>query len=163
MKLFPIFLLLLTLSSACAQEPDSTRKILSRAIGRSISAGHDDKKCQGFKSAVFSIVVTFTSDAKVDNVFFSESPNCFYESRDRIKSQLMKNIKALNLKTSQFSNVYILSVVYVLPDDREKSAPNNIPSDWDLLFRGIDVSALKDKRFIYTIPLGMYLMARISN
>lgn len=166
MKSFKIVFLVLALlfvKYSMAQEPDSLVKLLTRSIEKSISKGHDHKECNDFKSAVFSVIIKFSTESKVESILFSDSPNCFCQSKERIESLLKNNINDLEIEKSLLSDQYILAVIYILPNKTVEHSLLKIPDNWDLIFKGIPFENLKGKSLKYSIPIGIYLFPRIEN
>lgn len=146
-----------------AQKPDTVLKSLTRSIERAISRGHEHKECKDLKSAVFSVIITFSSDAKVEDIMFSESPYCSLKTKENIKKHIRNNIDDLKLDKLEFSEKFIMAVVYVIPNKRPEPTLNIIPEEWGSLFKGIDFKRVKGKSMQYSIPIGIYLFQRIEN
>jgi len=163
LKLICVIISLFIVNTSNAQEQDSILKSITKSIERSISKGHDHKICKDFNSAVFSIIVTFSPESKVENIIFSDSPNCFSQSKENIEKQLKNNLDGLKIDKSLLNDQFILAIVYVLPNKRTKHSLPKIPANWELLFNGIDFEALEGKKIKYSIPIGIYLYSRIEN
>lgn len=162
-KVIFVVLAVLLANYSIAQEQDSLVKLLTRSIERSISKGHDHKQCKDFESAVFSLIINFSPDSKVESIIFSDSPNCFCESKEKIEHHLINNINDLKIEKSSLSDQFILAIIYILPTEKAQHSPNKIPDNWDLIFKGISFQQLKGKSLKYSIPIGLYLFPRIEN
>lgn len=162
-KLSIVIVALCFVGKSNAQKPDSVLKSITRAIEKSIVRGRDDKHCKEFESAIFSIFITLSQEAKVEDIIFSDSPNCFLHTKENIERYLINNIDSLKLEGEYYGNKYILAVIYILPGIRDKTISNNIPDSWEFLFSGIEVERLKGKSMLYSIPVAMYIYPTIRN
>jgi hypothetical protein len=163
MKICIVIVSLFLMKVTYAQKPDSVLKSITRAIEKSIARGRDDKHCKEFESAIFSIFITFSQEAKVEDIIFSDSPNCFLHAKENIERYLINNIDSLKLEGEHYANKFILAVIYILPAKRDKTTLNNIPDSWEFLFSGIEVERLKGKNMLYSIPVAMYILPSIRN
>lgn len=166
MKLLKTILVIIAISVSNlsnAQKPDSILRSLTKSIERSISRGYDHTICKDFSAAVFSIIITFSSKSKVENIIFSDSRNCFSQSKLNIEKHLKKNIDGLDIDDYVLKDQFLMAIVYVLPSKRTEHSVPKIPENWGLLFNNIDFEALKGKNIKYSIPIGIYLYARIEN
>lgn len=144
-------------------QQDATLKLLTTSIEKAISRGHEHKDCRNFKSSVFSIFITFSAEAKVEDVFFSNSTYCSAKTIENTGRYIKANIDKLNIDKSQFGEKYIAIVAYVLPQNRSETTLNTVPEGWARVFEDIDYMRFQTKSLKYCIPIGIYLLPRVEN
>jgi hypothetical protein len=147
---------------AFAQGNGEVDKSIVTSIQKSLSRGIDIKRCSEFGGIVFSMAVTFSEDAKVEDVFISESAGCFLEFKDKIRNLIGSNLNSLQLDKEKYANAYFISVTYVMPNQREEFQLNVIPENWSQLFEGIDFMRLNQKKFLFNVPVGIYILPKIE-
>jgi flagellar biosynthesis component FlhA len=98
LKGFTTILLLIIAFNSNAQRAENLQDSVRKAMVS--STGQDIESCKGHDIALFSIFISFDSEAKVEEVYFSESNNCFVNKNFRIKSNLIRELEKM-LNTQQ--------------------------------------------------------------
>ena len=161
MKMLTFFLVIISgLKFSSAQQPDKELSDIKEAIDKSIRLTFH--KNRELRLVVASMFITFSDDAAIENIFFSEAPEGLIRSRETSK-ELIKKINQLNLDRDLFSNKYIIAILIVASSKRVPQAETEIPENWNLLFKGIETQILSGKDLKFCIPIEIQYLGSITD
>lgn len=163
-QLYALWIFILTVMFAQeASGQNEKDKIVKVAIKAAAESLDYHREChQPF--LFFSIAISFSVDAQVDKVLFSDLPPCMEQSRLDIAANVTKKINALSLSKSLYSNKYVIIASGVLLSEiadvpiYEISAKN-----WAALFEKIDLKQMVGKELIHIGTNSICVYPRIKN
>lgn len=138
-----------------AQQNLVEQHTIIKSIENSTSKGFDRKKCKEFENFVFSVFITYSEKGSVEDVLISDCGECILKDRleQKIKETLQKNSE-----NPDFSNRFVISIVYVAPDSRRKVQSNNPPLNWQSVFNGVPIELLQNKTLLFSVPVALYII-----
>lgn len=148
-------MLILSFEVTYSQKNLVDRQTLIKSIENSTSKGFDRKKCKDFENFVFSVFITYSEKGSVEDVLISDCGDCILKDRvvQKIKEALQKNSE-----DPDFSNRFVISIVYVASDSRKKSESNNLPVNWESVFSGVPMELLQNKTLLFSVPVALTII-----
>jgi hypothetical protein len=138
----------------CVAQIDSTNQMISRAF--QVTTAHlNPKECTAIETLV-TIVVTFDSSASVENVFLSDSDDCLTQNKTGFTELLVSELNGLNLEKEEFSNSYILVVLFVTKLYETKITNSESTSVFVKMFRNLDEELVSGKELKLWMGMSLF-------
>lgn len=148
-------MLILSFEVTYSQKNLVDRQTLIKSIENSTSKGFDRKKCKDFENFVFSVFITFSEKGSVEDVLISDCGDCIV--KDRFVQKITETLQK-NPENPDFSNRFVISVVYVAPHSNKISHSNNLPVNWESVFNGVPMELLQNKTLLFSVPVALYII-----
>lgn len=155
-----LFVFCLGLKFSSAQHSDSEISEIKEAIDKSIRLSFHKNK--NLRLVAASMFITFAEDASIENIFFSETPEGLFRTKETIDN-LERAIKKLKLDRKSFSNKYVIAILVIGSSQRLPEATTEIPENWQQLFKGIDIQSLAGKDLKYCVPVAVEYLGSITD
>lgn len=141
--------------NACMAQTDSTKHRVARAL--LISAAHlKPRECTAIETLT-TAVVTFDSSARVENIFLSETDDCLTRNKENFVEFLTSELNGLNLAKKEFSNGYILFVLFVTKLGETKTTSNVTTEVFINMFNNLDEAQVAGKELKLWMPAVEYV------
>lgn len=138
-------------SNVCLAQLDSTNHKISRAFYVSIS--HlNPQECKAVETPV-TVVVTFDSSALVENIFLSKTDDCLKKNKTGFPEFLTSELNKLNLEKKEFSESYILVVLFITKMGETKTISRSTDKLFVNMFNGLDEEQVADKKLKLWLPM----------
>lgn len=159
MKKIVLAVVLIGLSiTSYPQKNDSLRSFLVKSIEKSASKSFDRKDCNDFNPVIFSVFINFSQKGLLENTFVSD---CSCVSKDLFIHEL--NLALKKLKADSFlKNRFIISMVYVT-NDSKKDSLQPLFENWESIFNGVAMDPMFNKKLLFSLPVAISIIPRISN